>query len=81
MEYDRDPSKGRNRNSEEEQDGQKSKENNITKENEEEVKENGTKNKAQIGPRKPKAIVTHTVVLNEPSLQAHRDHMQTYAII
>lgn len=38
-------------------------------------------NKAQKGPCKPKAEVTPRVVLNDPALQAHRDHMRTYAII
>jgi len=35
----------------------------------------------QKGPCKPKAEVTPRVVLNDPSLQAHMDHMRTYVII
>ena len=66
---------------EEDQEGNKSGENNITKEKEEKDKERGAKNKAQKGPCKPKAEVTPRVVLNDPALQAHRDHMRTYAII
>lgn len=81
MEKDRSPSKGRQRNSEEEQDGSKLRKNNRTKENEEEDKEQRTKDKAQKGPCKPKASVTPKVVLNDLALQAHREHMQTYAII
>ena len=38
-------------------------------------------NKAQKGPCKPKVEVTPRVVLNDPSLQVHRDHILTYAII
>lgn len=81
IEYDRDPSEGRKRNSEEEQDGTKSRENKSTKENEEEHKEHGIKDKAQKEPCKPKATITPRLVLNDPTLQAHGDHMQTYAII
>lgn len=61
---------------EEEQEGIKSRENNSTKN-----KEQGEKTKAQKGPCKPKAEVTRRVVLNDPSLQAYRDHMRTYVII
>ena len=53
---------------EEEQDYTKARENNNTKENEEEDKEQGTKNKAQKGPCKPKVEVTPRVVLNDPAL-------------
>lgn len=81
IEYDRGPSEGRKRNNEEKQDGTESRENNSTKENEEENKEHGTKYKAQKGQCKPKATITPRVVLNDPILQVHRDHMQTYAII
>lgn len=81
MEYDKDPLEGRKRNSEEEQDGNKSKENNSTKENEQEDKEQGTKDKAHMGPCNPIFAVTPRAVLNDPTLQAHMDHMQTYAII
>ena len=66
---------------EEDQDLIKSRENNSIKENEEEDKEQGAKNKAQKGPCKPKVEVTPRVVLNDPALQAHRDHMRTYGII
>ena len=51
------------------------------KDKEEEDKKQGAKNKAQKGPYKPKAEVTPRVVLNDPALQAHKDHMRTYAII
>lgn len=75
IEYDRGPLDGRKRNSVEEQDGSKSRENNNTRENEEADKEQGIKEKAQKGPCKPKAMITPKVVLNDPPLQAHRDHM------
>lgn len=39
------------------------------------------KKKAQKGRCKPKAEVTPRVVLDDLALQAHRDHMHTYAII
>ena len=66
---------------EEDKDLTRPKEDNSTKENEEEDKKQGEKNKAQKGPCKPKAEVTPRVVLNDPALEAHRDHMRTYAII
>jgi len=75
MDYDRGPSEGRKRNSEEEQDSTKSKENNSTKENEEEDKEQETKDKAHMGSCKPKSVVTPRVVLNDPALHVHMDHM------
>ena len=53
----------------------------IAKENEEEDKEQGTKDKAQKGPFKTKAEITPRVFLNDLALQAHKDHMLTYAII
>ena len=62
-------------------DGTKTRENDNTKDNEEEEKEQGKKDKAQKGPCKPKVEITPRVVLNDPTLQAHRDHMRTYAII
>lgn len=34
-----------------------------------------------MGPCKPKSEVTPRVVLNDPVLQAHREHMSLYAII
>lgn len=81
MENDREPLEGRERNSEEEQERTKLRKHNDAKENEEEDKEQGTKDKAHMGPCKPKAVVTPRVILNDSALQAHRDHMQTYAII
>ena len=54
---------------------------NGTKNKEVEDKKQGTKDKKQKGPCKPKAEITPKVVLNDPTLQAHRDHMLTYAII
>jgi len=33
------------------------------------------------GPCKPKATITPQVVLNDPMLQAHREHMETYAVL
>lgn len=76
-----DSSTGRNKNSEEEQNGQESKEKSNIKENEEEDKEQGTKIKAHMCPCKLKAAVIPRVTLNEPALQEHREYMQTYAII
>ena len=72
---------GGKRNSEDEKYGTKSRENNSTTKNEEEDKEQGTKERAQKVPCKPKTTITPRVVLNDPVLQAHRDHMHTYAII
>jgi len=37
--------------------------------------------KKQNGLCKPKTSITPIVVLSDPALQAHRDHMMTYAII
>jgi len=54
---------------------------NDTKDKEGEDKKQDTKEKKQRGPCKPKAKITPRVVLNDPALQAYRDHMQTYAII
>lgn len=68
------------RNIEEEHDLTNTREDNIIKENEEEDKKQETK-KMQKGPCKPKAEVTPRVVLNNPLLLAHRDHMRSYAII
>ena len=81
IENERGSSEEGKRNIEEEQDGTKLRENNSTKENEEEDKKQRTKDKAQKGPCKPKAEITPRVVLNDPALQVHRDHTQTYAII
>jgi len=69
------------RNTEEEIEGNKTKENNSKKDKEEEDKNQGTKDKKQKGPCKPKAEITPRVVLNDPALQAHRNHMQAYEII
>jgi len=66
---------------EEEKEGITTKENNSTKDKEEDDKEQGAKTKAQKSPCKPKTEVRPRVVLNDPSLQAQRDHMRTYAII
>jgi len=81
MENDREPPDEKERNNEEEQEGTKSREHNDALENEEGIKEQGTKDKAHMGPCKPKAAVTQIVILNVLGLQAHMDHMQTYAII
>jgi len=35
----------------------------------------------RIGPCKPRATITPRVVLSDPTLQVHREHMATYAII
>ena len=51
------------------------------KEKEEKDKKHEAENKKQKGPCKPKAEVTPRVVLNDPALQAHREHICTYAII
>lgn len=66
---------------EEETEGTKSKKNNDTKDKEEEDKVHGPKDKKQKGPCKPKAEITPRVVLNDPALHVHRDHIRTYAII
>jgi len=68
MENDRGPSTGKNKNSEEEKNEEEPKEKNIVKENEEEDKEHGAKNKARMGPCKPKATIIPRVTLNEPAL-------------
>lgn len=81
IEFVRRPSGEERRNMEEDQDLSKSREDNDTKENEEEDKKQGVENEVQKGPCKPKAEVTPRVVLNDPTLQVQRDHMQTYAII
>ncbi len=52
-----------------------------TKDKEIEDKKQGTKDKKSKGPCKPKAEITPTVILNNPKLQAHREHMRMYAII
>ena len=70
---------GKNR--EEETESNKEKENDGTKDKEENDKKQGTKDRIQKGPCKPKAEITPRVILNNPELQAHREHMQTYAII
>ena len=36
---------------------------------------------ATMGPFKPKSNIKLRVVLNDPSLQAHRDHMATYVVM
>jgi len=69
------------KNKEEELESTKSKEKDGTKEKEENDKIQGTKDKNQKSQCKPIAEITPRVVLNDPVLQEHRDHMQTYAII
>lgn len=53
----------------------------IKNKKEEEDKKQEEKNKKQKGPCKSKTVVTPRVVLSDPALQAHGDHMTTYAII
>lgn len=81
LENARGTSEERERNMEEETTKINNKEINATKNKEVEDKKQGTKDKKQKGPCKPKAEFTPRVILNDPSLQAHRDHMRTYAII
>lgn len=69
---------GKNR--EEETECNKKKEKEGTKD-EENDKKQGTKDMKQKGPCKPKAEITPRVILNNLELQAHKEHMQTYAII
>lgn len=79
IEITRGPSQEWKRNIEEEHDLTNTREDNRTKENEEEDKKQEVESKTQKGPCKLKAQVTARVVLNDPSLQKH--YMQTYAII
>jgi len=37
--------------------------------------------KIRTGPCKPKATITPRVVLSDPMLQVHREHMVTYALL
>ena len=53
----------------------------TTKRTKEEDKSLGSRDKKQKGPCKPKAEITPRVILNDPALQEHREHMGTYAII
>ena len=69
------------KNKEEETENIKLKENDGIKDKEDNDKKQGTKDKKQKGPCKPKAEITPRVILNDPALQVHREHMQTYAII
>ena len=69
------------RDNEKETDVTKKKENNNTKDKEEEDKIIGSRDKKQKGPYKPKLEITPRVILNDPALQEHREHMGTYAII
>ena len=66
---------------EEEKEGTKTKKNNDTKDKEEEDKMQGSKDKKQKGPCKPKVEITPRLVLNDLSLQVHKDHMRTFLII
>lgn len=75
LENDKGTSEEGKRNMEEELDGTKTRENNSTKDNEEEDKKQETKDKRKKGPCKPKAEITPRVVLNDLALQTHRDHM------
>ena len=59
----------------------KTKVNSGIKDKEEEDKRQGTRHKYQKGSCRPKMEITPRVVLNDPALQAHREHMGTYAII
>ena len=45
------------------------------------TKKQRTKDKNKKGPCKPKAKITPKVILNDPALQAYREHMWTYVII
>eukprot|EP00253_Pinus_taeda_P032209 PITA_32209 len=81
VEEDRDPPAEKQRIREKEREESESKENSNNKESKEVDKEQGTKDKTQRGPCKPKTTITPRIVLNDPALQAHRDHMYTYAII
>jgi len=69
------------KNNEKELNGDRSKENSSTKDNEEEDKSQGTRDKYQNGPCRPKMEITSRVVLNDSALQEHREHMGTYPII
>jgi len=69
------------RNREEEAKGSKSEENEGTRDKEKTNKKQGRKDKNQKEPYKPKAEITPRVVLNNPELQAYKEHMQPYAII
>ena len=50
-------------------------------EEKEEDRGQGTENRAKMGPCKPKTINKPRVILNDLALQAHKDHMENYAII
>ena len=63
------------RNMEEEIGEAMNKENNGTKDKEENDKKQGTIDKNQKGPCKPKAEITPRVILNNLELQVHREHM------
>ena len=47
----------------------------------EEDKDQGSENRAKMGPCKAKTTTKPRVILNDPALLAHRDHMANYAII
>ena len=66
---------GKNR--EEETESNTEKEKDGTKDKEENDKIQETKDRKQKGPCKPRAEITPRVILNNPELQAHREHMQT----
>ena len=54
---------------------------NTRNKEEEDKKKHETKETKQKGPCKPKAEITLRVILNDPTLKVHREHMQTYATI
>jgi len=41
----------------------------------------GTENRTKMGPCKPKTNTKSWVILKDPALQEHMDHMENYAII
>ena len=71
----------RNRNIEKGIEGTKTKVNSSTKEKEEEDKNQGSKVQKQQKSCRPKAKITPRVILNDPALQAYREHMANYAIV
>ena len=51
------------------------------REEKEEDRDQGSEKRAKMGLYKPKTITKPRGILNDPTLQAHRDHMANYAII
>jgi len=62
MENDKEPSKGKERSNEEEQEGTKAREHNEALENVEDIREKSTKDKAHMGPCKPKVAVIPRII-------------------